>query len=99
MKKGLLKGFVSKALAATMLLSLLPANAVAASDDPVIVVSLGDSYSSGEGIPAFYGQEKAWEQRVYDEDWLAHRSTKKLAGPDRDTECQRKAEQLQCKAD
>ncbi|MBQ6181220.1 MAG: SGNH/GDSL hydrolase family protein [Ruminococcus sp.] len=80
MKKGLLKGFVSKALAATMLLSLLPANAVAASDDPVIVVSLGDSYSSGEGIPAFYGQEKAWEQRVYDEDWLAHRSTKSWPG-------------------
>lgn len=80
MKKGLLKGFVSKALAATMLLSLLPANAVAAGEDPVVVVSLGDSYSSGEGIPAFYGQEKAWEQRVYDEDWLAHRSTKSWPG-------------------
>lgn len=27
-------------------------------NDPVIVVSLGDSYSSGEGIEPFYGQDK-----------------------------------------
>lgn len=41
--------------------------------DPVIVVSLGDSYSSGEGIEPFYGQE---DDRTKSDDWLAHRSTK-----------------------
>lgn len=45
-------------------------------DDPVIVVSLGDSYSSGEGILPFYGQDKALAQKVQDQGWLAHRSTK-----------------------
>ncbi len=44
--------------------------------DPFIVVSLGDSYSSGEGIEAFYGQEKAIADKVVDQDWLAHRSRK-----------------------
>lgn len=39
--------------------------------DPIIVVSLGDSYSSGEGITPFYGQE---ENRTSNPDWLAHRS-------------------------
>ena len=81
MKKNVLKRFVSAALACAMLGSVLPFGASAAgSSDPVIVVSLGDSYSSGEGIPAFYGQDKAWEKRVYDEDWLAHRSTKSWPG-------------------
>ena len=42
--------------------------------DPVIVVSLGDSYSSGEGIEPFFGQEKEWEEKKSDKDWLAHRS-------------------------
>ena len=43
---------------------------------PLVVVSLGDSYSSGEGIEPFYGQDKALDEKVKDEDWLAHRSTK-----------------------
>ncbi len=47
-----------------------------ASNDPVIMVSLGDSYASGEGITPFYGQNKSLEEKVKDEDWLAHRSTK-----------------------
>lgn len=75
MKKSTLKRIVSAAFAGALLGSLLPLSA-SADTDPVIVVSLGDSYSSGEGIPAFYGQEKPWEQRVYDADWLAHRSRK-----------------------
>jgi lysophospholipase L1-like esterase len=40
-------------------------------DDPVIVVSLGDSYSSGEGVEPFYGQDGTREN---DPDWIAHRS-------------------------
>lgn len=43
-------------------------------EDHVVVVSLGDSYSSGEGIETFYGQGKDLSERVEDEDWLAHRS-------------------------
>lgn len=46
------------------------------SSDPIIVVSLGDSYSSGEGIEEFYGQNLPLTQKVKNEDWLAHRSTK-----------------------
>ena len=57
-----------------------------ADDDTLIVVSLGDSYSSGEGIPPFYGQksgklfDKSLEERANDERWLAHRSTSSWPG-------------------
>ena len=49
-------------------------------NDARVMVSLGDSYSSGEGIPPFYGQKDNGRQRpvsekVKSEDWLAHRST------------------------
>ena len=44
--------------------------------DPFVVVSLGDSYSSGEGIPAFYGEGNEIADKVKNYDWLAHRSTK-----------------------
>lgn len=47
-----------------------------AADDPIIVVSLGDSFSSGEGIPRFYGQDPDLLTKMRNEDWLAHRSTK-----------------------
>lgn len=44
-------------------------------EDPIIVVSLGDSYSSGEGIEPFYGQDEDTAAKVKNPDWLAHRST------------------------
>ena len=76
MKKDLMKRFVTTAMASVMMYSVLPVSASAkGTDGSTIVVSLGDSYSSGEGIPEFYGQNKKWEEKVYDEDWLAHRST------------------------
>lgn len=51
------------------------ATAVAqASGDATIVVSLGDSYSSGEGIPPFIGQNQELRSKIQDPDWLAHRS-------------------------
>jgi len=56
------------------------AYAVDESDNQVVVVSLGDSYSSGEGIEPFYGQDKELSEKVTDEDWLAHRSTKAWPG-------------------
>ncbi|MBR3447673.1 MAG: carboxypeptidase regulatory-like domain-containing protein [Oscillospiraceae bacterium] len=77
MKK--MRKFLSAALAAvissSMLLSASPVSVSAADGpDPVVVVSLGDSYSSGEGIPPFYNQSMPIEQRVVDLDWVAHRS-------------------------
>ena len=42
-------------------------------DDQIVVVSLGDSYSSGEGIEPF-GIKKTLTEKVNDPDWLAHRS-------------------------
>ncbi len=41
-----------------------------------IIVSFGDSYSAGEGITPFFGQDKDPKEKVEDPDWLAHRSTK-----------------------
>lgn len=65
----------------SLIISIFPLNVLAeantkTSRDPVIVVSLGDSYSSGEGIEPFYGQGKTLAEKAKDEDWLAHRSTK-----------------------
>ncbi len=45
-----------------------------------IIVSLGDSFSSGEGIGPFYGQDKELSEKVKDYDWLAHRSQKSWSG-------------------
>ena len=48
--------------------------------DPFIVVSLGDSFSSGEGIDDFYGHDLPLAERVQYEDWLAHRSENSWPG-------------------
>ena len=45
-----------------------------------IMVSMGDSYSSGEGIEPFYGQEYPLTVKIKDPDWLAHRSTLSWSG-------------------
>lgn len=49
-------------------------------EDPIIVVSLGDSYSSGEGIEPFYEQDKDTKDKVKEPDWLAHRSELSWSG-------------------
>lgn len=48
----------------------------AAVDGTPIIVSFGDSYSSGEGIEPFIDQELSWPTKVQSDDFLAHRSTK-----------------------
>ena len=48
--------------------------------DERVIVSLGDSFSSGEGIEPFYGQSEPLSQRVNNSDWLAHRSQKSWPG-------------------
>ena len=45
-----------------------------------VIVSLGDSFSSGEGIEEFYDQNLPIEQKINSQDWLAHRSTKAWSG-------------------
>lgn len=64
--------------------TFLPMNVQAYGDDnPIIVVSMGDSYSSGEGIEPFYGQKENDDPdgkdlsrfaKIDNDDWLAHRS-------------------------
>ena len=45
-----------------------------------VIVSLGDSYSSGEGIEPFYDQNASNEQKAESQDWLAHRSQNSWPG-------------------
>ena len=45
-----------------------------------VIVGLGDSFSSGEGIEPFYDQDLPIEQKIKSQDWLAHRSTKAWSG-------------------
>ena len=69
---------VSRTVIAAIVLSLaIPAQALADPNDR-IVVSLGDSYSSGEGCPPFYGQDSS--DKYNEEDWLAHRSENSWEG-------------------
>lgn len=51
-----------------------------AAEDSVTVISFGDSFSSGEGIPPFYKQNYTVDLRVKEQDWLAHRSEKSWPG-------------------
>lgn len=82
-----LKG-ICLSLTVTLFLGFLMVNSYASEEttvsdsfDKMIMVSMGDSYSSGEGIPPFYGQrdedgnELDISDKVINDDWLAHRST------------------------
>ena len=64
-------------LAVITCLTVFPAmhtnDAAADSNGGAVMVSMGDSYSSGEGIPPFYGER-------YSDDWLAHRSQNSWPG-------------------
>ena len=55
-------------------------HAETAKEESRIMVSLGDSYSSGEGIEPFYGQNESTADKVKNQDWLAHRSEKSWPG-------------------
>lgn len=55
-------------------------HAETATEESKIMVSLGDSYSSGEGIEPFYGQNESTADKVKNQDWLAHRSEKSWPG-------------------
>ncbi len=49
-------------------------------DEAYIVVSLGDSYASGEGVEPFYDQNLPISEKVKSADWIAHRSHNSWAG-------------------
>lgn len=56
--------------------ALAASSAKAAGNETAVIVSLGDSFSSGEGNPPFLEQpDKTVFEKVKEEDWLAHRST------------------------
>lgn len=83
MKKRYLRRRLSAMLCAVMAFASMPGTFPAfASENPDerIIVSMGDSYSSGEGIEPFYGQDKEVSEKVNDPDWLAHRSKKSWPG-------------------
>lgn len=81
MKNRLMVGLLSIILAFTYVLPVGTVSSYAEEAiDPVVIVSFGDSYSSGEGIEPFYGQNKSISEKVEDEDWLAHRSEKSWPG-------------------
>ena len=63
----------------TFLLFLSPAKADGETI-PYVVVSLGDSYASGEGVEPFYDQDLPPEERVKSSNWVAHRSANSWAG-------------------
>ncbi len=54
-------------------------NAAADNDHP-IVVSMGDSFSAGEGIEDFYDQDLPLEERVHSKDWVSHSSENSWPG-------------------
>ena len=67
------------ALCCCLIVSTLSLSACTSQEEPVeiddglpVVVSLGDSYSSGEGCDPYYGQDA--DDKYSEEDWYAHRS-------------------------
>lgn len=85
-KKAILTKLLSLLLCAVLLTFLLPlclsvaeGNGEEDTGRP-IMVSMGDSYSSGEGIEPFYGQDEPMSSRRYNTDWLAHRSEHSWSG-------------------
>ena len=63
-------------LIAFCVLSLLMCHCSGAEDAvrPRVLVALGDSYTAGEGIEPYYGQNAPMPEKCKDPDWLAHRS-------------------------
>ncbi len=67
-------------LALLMLLAVDPSAYAYDKDGNPVVVSLGDSYSSGEGIEEFYDQGMDKKDKAKSQDWAAHRSTESWSG-------------------
>ncbi|MBR1506415.1 MAG: hypothetical protein IJ619_00205 [Eubacterium sp.] len=63
------------------LILICPVQSYAGSEsDDIVVVSMGDSYSSGEGLGDYYGWTGNFQDSVNSADFMAHRSKKAWAG-------------------
>lgn len=81
MKRIIQKLFISSIIFSMLLPSILPVFADTNSNESSnIIVSMGDSYSSGEGIDDFYGSNLSLKDKVQNLDWLAHRSNNAWSG-------------------
>lgn len=88
MRKNRLKSIYVLLHIAVLFLALLPLSPAASAKDSQgsqIMVSLGDSFSSGESIEDFYGQKENGKdvipaEKVQNPDWLAHRSQESWPG-------------------
>lgn len=74
---------VSVLLIVSFVLTQLPITSFgksAISNENRIMVSMGDSYSSGEGVEPFYFQDESEQRRSTNPDFLAHRSENSWPG-------------------
>lgn len=73
----ILKKMLCMCFVGVILISIIPiiCSATEESEDKMkVMVSLGDSYSSGESIEPYYGQDETTSEKVKNPDWIAHRS-------------------------
>ena len=81
-----MKNRIKNFICILIILFLLPVNSsfVIAENDEAesdrIIVSMGDSYSAGEGIDNFYDYDLPLERKIKSQDWLAHRSQESWGG-------------------
>ena len=78
-----ISAFVSVLLVVGSVISLFRTSSIvtkAAENSDRIIVSMGDSYSSGEGITPFFDQELKISEKVKSQNWLAHRSKNAWSG-------------------
>lgn len=85
--KNMMKRMASLVCALFLLVSLFPTVGYAEEESEqqtqqgsCVIVSLGDSYSSGEGNPDYYGSELSLDKKVKSQDWLSHRSANSWPG-------------------
>lgn len=88
-----LKKLLSSAMATIMIgISLIPLSISVGAENAIgeyeikynesdrVIVSLGDSFSSGEGIDKFYDYNLPIDKKVDSQDWLSHRSQNSWSG-------------------
>lgn len=68
-----------------VLMIFLPISSIKSSaynykDNSRVIVSLGDSYSAGEGLHDYYGEDSPENKRMYNQDFLSHRSENSWPG-------------------
>jgi len=84
MKEKRKRKFTGMILCAAMIICMPVASVYADPDNTGVsdrvIVSMGDSYSSGEGIDNFYDYDLSIADRVKSKDWLAHRSQECWSG-------------------